>query len=84
MSGGELIEKLADDPVGRLRWRVCRTFGILPFSHAARRMTDREVVFCGTQMVLDRREEGGMRGFEGSQNGGFDADRFEALAEGRG
>lgn len=83
MSGEELIEKLADDPVGRLRWRVCRAFGILPFSRAARQMTDREAVFCGAQMVLDRREGDGTRSFEGAQNSGFDKFRFEALVEGR-
>lgn len=84
MSGEELIEKLAGDPVARLRWRVCRSFGIFPFSRAARQMTDREVVFCGAQMVLDRREEEATRGLEGARNGSFDEDRFEALAEGRG
>lgn len=81
MSGEELIEKLSCDPVARLRWRVCREFHILPFSRAAKRMTDRQVVFCGAQMVLDRRERDGARAGEEARNGGFDKARFARLAE---
>lgn len=81
MSGEELIEKLTRDPVARLRWRVCREFHILPFSKEAQRMTDRQVVFCGAQMVVDRREQDSARGGEGAQNGGFDEARFAQLAE---
>ena len=79
MNGEELIEKLADDPVGRLRWRVCREFRVLPSSLAARRMSDRQVVACGAQMVLDRRGHS----LEAGRNGGFDEKRFAALLEGR-
>lgn len=82
MSGEELIDKLARNPVARLRWRVCREFRILPFSKEAQRMTDRQVVFCGAQMVLDRRERDGARGDEGTLNGGFDEARFAQLAGG--
>lgn len=80
MNSEELIEKLAADPLGRLRWRVCREFGIFPGSRAARRMSDREVVRFGAQMVLDRR--GNRPGdAETGRNGGFDPARFAALRE---
>jgi hypothetical protein len=76
----ELIEKLADDPLARLRWRVCREFEILPCSREAKRMSDRDVVLCGAQLVLDRRELRG-RAVEGEQNSSFDEERFAALSE---
>ena len=81
MNGEELIEALAADPIGRLRWRVCREFRILPSSRTARRMSDREVVACGAQMVLDRR---GTRAPapECADNGAFDETRFASLSEG--
>ncbi len=44
-------------------------------------MTDRQVVFCGAQMVLDRRERDGARAGEEARNGGFDKARFARLAE---
>lgn len=83
MNGEELLERLAGDPVGRLRWRVCREFRVLPCSRTARRMSDREAVAYGAQMVLDRREKSGGAGFETARNGDFDEKRFAALSEGR-
>ena len=83
MNSEELITKLSADPVGRLRWRVCREFGVLPSSRAARALSDRQVVFCGAQMVLDRRGRAGRAGEECASNGSFDPARFRALAEGR-
>ena len=82
MNSEELIEALAADPIGRLRWRVCREFGIFPASRAARRLSDRDAVLCGAQLVLDRRENAGTPA-ETGRNGGFDEERFRALAEGR-
>ena len=79
MNGAELIETLANDPLARLRWRVCREFCVLPSSPAARRMSDRQVVECGAQMVLDLRGHS----LEAGRNGGFDEKRFAALLEGR-
>ena len=42
-------------------------------------MSDRDVVLCGAQLVLDRRELRG-RAVEGEQNSSFDEERFAALA----
>lgn len=83
MNGAELIETLANDPLARLRWRVCREFCVLPSSPAARRMSDRQVVECGAQMVLDLRARTCPPAVERASNEGFDKERFDALSEGR-
>ncbi|MGI5979342.1 MAG: hypothetical protein ACOX66_07585 [Oscillospiraceae bacterium] len=83
MNGEEMIETLTADPLGRLRWRICREFGIFPGSHAARRMSDRKVLEYGAQMVLDRRERRGLAQLEAGRNSGFDETKFCELAEGR-
>lgn len=82
MNSEKLMDALAADPLGRLRWRVCREFRVLPSSHAARRMNDRQVVACGAQMVLDRRECRGETRRETARNSSFDEKRFAALSEG--
>lgn len=65
----------------RLKWQVCRAFGILPTEERAERMTDFDYLFCALNLLLDR-EEG--RETDGKwENPAFDPVRFRALKEGR-
>ncbi len=41
----------------RLRWRVLRLFGALPTEERARRMTDRDYLWCALNLALDQEEE---------------------------
>ena len=48
---------LEQEDYERLKWRVLRAFGVLPGEARARRMTDREYLYCAAQMMLDEREK---------------------------
>lgn len=41
----------------RLQWRVLRMFGALPTEERARRMTDRDYLWCALNLALDQEEE---------------------------
>lgn len=51
-----LLEELAQKPYERLKWRVLRSFSVLPSSPAAREMTDADYLYCALHTVLDGRE----------------------------
>lgn len=50
-------QALEQEDYERLKWRVLRAFGVLPGEARARRMTDREYLYCAAQMMLDEREK---------------------------
>ena len=41
----------------RLKWRVLKCFGVLPNETRAKRMTDRDYLYCAAQMMLDEQEK---------------------------
>lgn len=51
------MQALSQEDYERLKWRVLRAFGVLPGEARARRMTDREYLYCAAQMMLDEREK---------------------------
>lgn len=75
---GELLQTLEADGMERLRWRVCREFGVLPGGRD-KRLTDRELIWCGLNMILDRRNAAGRAG-EIPVNPAFDPNKFERMA----
>ena len=48
---------LEGSPYARLRWRVLRSFGVLPTEERAQKMTDRDYLWCALNLALDREEE---------------------------
>ena len=52
----ELREALEQAPYERLKWRVLRSFGVLPSEKRAREMTDGDFLYCILQMELDEQE----------------------------
>ncbi len=52
----QLLDALAAKPYERLKWRVLRSFSVLPSSKAARAMTDADYLYCALHAVLDGRE----------------------------
>jgi len=69
---GKLPEITAMD---RLRWIVCKRFGVLPGSAA---LTDADYLRCGVNMLIDRQGSGS--GTEA--NPSFDSGRFDELKAG--
>lgn len=53
---GELRSALEQSPYERLKWRVLRSFGVLPSEKRAREMTDGDYLYCVLQMELDEQE----------------------------
>ena len=49
-------EALKEQEYERLKWRVLKRFGVLPGEARARRMTDREYLYCAAQMMLDEQQ----------------------------
>lgn len=49
-----LLEQLRQEPMERIRWRVMKTFGVLPSEKRAREMTEGDYLYCALQMMLDR------------------------------
>ena len=45
------MQALSQEDYERLKWRVLRAFGVLPGEARARRMTDREYLYCAAQMM---------------------------------
>ena len=50
-------EALQDAEFERLKWRVLRAFSVLPGEARAKRMTDRDYLYCAAQMMLDAQEK---------------------------
>ena len=53
----ELRTLLAHEPYERLKWKVLRTFGVLPSEQRAKEMTDGDYLYCVAQMTLDEQEK---------------------------
>ena len=70
---GKLLESLKKDHMARLRHVVLKNFGVSPLSLRARLISDRKIIECACQMVLECRDS----------RGGFDMERFERMKEGR-
>ena len=50
-------QALGQEDYERLKWRVLKRFGVLPSEMRARRMTDREYLYCAAQLLLDEQEK---------------------------
>lgn len=81
MNAGELFARLESDPMERLKWRVLRSFGVLPFSEAARELSDEDYIVCGAHMVLDGRQVSGIAEIEMEFNCAFDEKVYKTLSE---
>ena len=51
------VQALEQEDYERLKWRVLKRFGVLPSEMRARRMTDREYLYCAAQLLLDEQEK---------------------------
>ena len=51
-----LGQALENAPYERLKWRVLRSFGVLPSETRAREMTDGDYLYCVLHMTLDEEE----------------------------
>ena len=51
-----LLEQLRQESMERVRWKVLKTFGVLPSETRAREMTEGDYLYCALQLVLDREE----------------------------
>lgn len=49
-------EALKKDEMARLRWKVLRTFGLLPTEKCARRLRREDVILCALHLYLDMEE----------------------------
>lgn len=75
----ELLRQLWCDDMARLRWRICRIFGVAPWSKLGQGLTEEMCLEITAHMVLDKRERQ-QRGFpEGAGNPSFDEQRFVRL-----
>lgn len=50
-------EALRSDKAGRLRWRVLREFHALPNEERARRLDERDYLYCVLNLILDEEEK---------------------------
>ena len=53
---GQVKQALGEAPYERMKWRVMRTFGVLPSEERAKRMTHGDYLYCVMQMMLDEEE----------------------------
>lgn len=81
MNAAELFARIEADPVERLKWRVLRSFGVLPYSAQARELSDEDFVVCGAHMVLDGRNTSGVEAEEAQYNASFDETAYKTLSE---
>lgn len=51
------VQALQDAEFERLKWRVLKSFGVLPNEARAKRMTDADYLYCAAQMMLDAQEK---------------------------
>ena len=79
MTAETLLEQVARDSAGRLRWKVMERLGICPASLRGRLLTRRRALRLACQMVLDQQEKDGVCTGAGT-NPNFDMGRFERLA----
>lgn len=78
-----VLRMLETHPLERLKWRVCKEFGVLPGSETARQLTDYDYICCGANLLLDQRKEMAETADSAEEeNPNFDAARFAALRKG--
>lgn len=77
----ELTRELANSPVERLKWQVLRAFGALPTERRARKMTDRDYLWCALNLLLDASEPETEAAAAG-ENASFDEERYQRLSRG--
>ena len=71
-----LLEGLDRDDLARLSWRLCRLFGVAPWSRLGRALDEATCLELAAHLVLDQRPQTS----PGSgDNPGFDPARFLAL-----
>lgn len=76
----EILHMLAEHPMERLKWRVCREFGVLPGSYLTAELTEYDYVCCGANLLLDKRmREQNSVAATADVNPQFDSMRFAAL-----
>lgn len=75
----ELLRELWGDDMARLRWRICRMFGVAPWSKKGQALSDEMCLEIAAHMVLDRREQQQMGFSESTGNPAFDQQRFLKL-----
>ena len=52
-----LAQALKNAPYERLKWKILRSFGVLPSETRAREMTDGDYLYCVLHMTLDEEEK---------------------------
>lgn len=77
----QLLAALTADEMGRLRWKLCRLFGVAPWSRLGRALTDEQCLVLAGQWVLDIRERREMAA-PAAGNPAFDPERFRELMGG--
>jgi len=71
MTAQELLARTEADDMSRLRWHLCRVFGVAPWSRLAQSLTDEACLALAAHLVLDR------VGAPPSANPNFDPELFE-------
>lgn len=54
MNAEALLRWTVGDDMTRLRWLLCRTFGVAPWSKTGQALTDGACLFWAAQLLLDR------------------------------
>lgn len=54
MTAASLVRRAGGDDLTRLRWLLCRTFGVAPWSKTGRALSDGACLFWAAQLLLDR------------------------------
>lgn len=68
------LDRVRGDEWARLRWHLCRLFGVAPWSRLGRALGDEECLLLAAQLVLDR--TGTELPGGGGSNPNFDAAAF--------
>lgn len=74
MTVEELLHKVREDDMDRLRWRLCRLFGVAPWSRLGLALKGEDCLAFAAQMLLDREE--GTLAME-IENPHFDGELFQ-------
>jgi hypothetical protein len=73
------LRAVGGDGRARLRWKVIRELGILPGSRQDRRLSDRDIIFIGLNLLLDKTDK--YRTVEQNVNPAFDEIKYEQLSD---
>lgn len=75
MTVDTLLEQARQDDMARLRWLLCRTFGVAPWSKLGRSLSEADCLALAAQLVLD----GEAPGPAVTENPAFDSARFQRM-----